>query len=83
MPESIGISKFQTNFINASFQASTATQMGSAPFWDITQRIVIIPYLRFEKNYRSHLLVLNFLDLGDGTDSLSQNVGKELPLYAA
>jgi len=25
----------------------------------------------------------NFLTLEDGTDRLSQNVGKELPLYAA
>jgi len=26
-----------------------------ALFWDITQRIVVIPYRRFETTYRSHL----------------------------
>jgi len=29
--------------------------MRTALFWAITQRIVVIPYRRFGKNYRSHL----------------------------
>jgi len=34
-------------------------------FWDITQHVVVIPFLALE----------------DQTDRLSQNVGKELPLH--
>jgi len=40
----------------------------------------------FRETYRFHLLGsrnLDFLTLGDGTDWLSLNVGKELLLYAA
>ena len=35
--------------------ASAAKQMRPALFWDITQRIVAIPYRRFGKTYLSHL----------------------------
>jgi len=48
--------------------------MRSAFFWDITQRIVVIPYRCF---------LLDFLILEDGANRLSRNVGKELPLYPA
>ena len=40
---------------------------------------MIIPYRRFGTTYRSH----RFVTLAGGTDLLSQNVGKELPLIAA
>jgi hypothetical protein len=40
-----------------------------ALFWDIAQRRA--------------LFFLDFLTLEDGTDTLSRNVGKELPLNAA
>jgi len=43
-------------------------------FWVITQRVVVIPYLRFGTTYRSYLQK----PLEDGNDRLSQNVGKEL-----
>jgi len=55
---------------NARFQAFPAKQMRTALFWAITQRVVAIPYRRFGT-------------LDDFTDSLSRNVGKELPLHAA
>jgi len=35
------------------FQASAAMQTISAPFWGITQHMVVIPYWRFIKTYRS------------------------------
>ena len=55
----------------------------------ITQEIVVIPYRRFGITYRSNLQGRGFLKgpgfltLEDGTDGLSRNVGKELPLLAA
>jgi len=45
--------------------------MRTAPFWVITQREVVIPYL------------LGILTFEDVTDRLSRNVGKKLPLLAA
>jgi len=60
--------------------------MRIAFFWAITQRVVVIPCRRFGVNYRSHLQAsrnLGFWTLADGTDGLSRNVGKELPLVAA
>jgi len=59
---------------------------------DITQRPVVIPYRSFGTNYWSHLerkkskkkvLLLDFLTLGDETDSLSRKVDKELLFDAA
>jgi hypothetical protein len=59
----------------------------TAILWDITQRRVVILYRRFGTTYRYHLqgstLFLAFLTLKDGTDTLSRNVGKGLPLDAA
>jgi hypothetical protein len=64
-------------------------------FSGITQRLIVILYRRFGAAYRSHLqgsgsprrskkkLFLDFLTLEDGTDMLSRNVGKGLPLNAA
>ena len=54
----------------------------------ITHGVVVIPYLHFGTTYLSHLLEsriqeYGFLTLEDGTDMLSQNTGKELPLHAA
>ena len=34
------------------------------------------------KKSKKEVLFLDFLTLEDGTDKLSRNVGKELPLYA-
>jgi len=71
--------------------------MGTALFWAITQQEVVISYRRFGKTYRFHLqgprtsapsaMVNNpniwVLDLEDGTDRLSRNVGNTLPLFSA
>ena len=60
--------------------------MRTAVFWAITQRVVVIIYWRFGTTYLSHIQgSVPFLGiiLEDGTDSLSRNVGKELPLLAA
>jgi len=45
-------------------------------FWDITQRVVVIPYGSFGTTFRSHLQGT----FENGTDRLSRKVGKELPL---
>jgi len=45
----------------------------SALFWEIVQRMAVIPYWRFGTSYR--------LTIEDGTDRLSRNVGKKLPLH--
>ena len=42
-----------------------------APFWDITQQTVVIPYRRLGTTYLSHL---DFLILKDGIDRLYWNV---------
>jgi len=56
----------------------------SALLWDITQHIVVIPYRRVGKSYPSYLQdSINFLTFENGTDRLSRNVSKQLPLYAA
>jgi hypothetical protein len=52
-------------------------------FWEIAQRIVVIPYRRFGTTYRSHLQGSRIIDLEDGTNRVPRNVGTELPLYAA
>jgi hypothetical protein len=49
----------------------------SALFWNITWRRVVIIYRRFGTTYQSHLQVHN-LDLEDGNDTLSRNVGKTI-----
>jgi hypothetical protein len=65
-------------------------QLRSALFWGIAHRRVVILYRRFGANYRYQLkwarsprLFLSFLTLEYGTDTLSRNVGKGLPIYAA
>jgi hypothetical protein len=57
--------------------------MRTAIFWDITQRVVAILYRRFWTTYWYHLQDFSFWILADGTNSLSQNFGKELPILAA
>jgi hypothetical protein len=57
-----------------------------------TQRVVVIPYQCFGTTYWSHLSrvknprreenLLVSLTLEDGTDSLSRNFGRDLPLQA-
>jgi hypothetical protein len=63
--------------------------MRTALLWDITQRRVVILYRRF---WTIYLIIkgqevqeekVDFLTLEDGTDMLSRNVGKGLPLDAA
>jgi hypothetical protein len=77
--------------IEKGFQASAAMLIRSALLWDITQRRVVIVYRRFGTAYRSHLqgsrsqnqeVVLKFLILEYGSDTLSRNVSKGLPLGA-
>jgi hypothetical protein len=67
------------------FKASAAMLMRSALFWDITRRRVVIVYRRFGTTYRSHLQGSGspILILENGTDTLSRNVGKQLPRDAA
>jgi hypothetical protein len=75
----------KTTLYFAWFQASAAKWMRTALFWAITQRVVLSPYRHFGSIYQSQLQgsrVLGSLNLEDGTDRLSQNVGNELPLPA-
>jgi hypothetical protein len=51
--------------------------MRSVVLWDITQRILVIPYWCFGK------IILDCLTLEDGADRLPRIFGKQLPLYAA
>ena len=55
----------------------------SALFWDITWCIVVIPYCCFGDNLSVPSSRVKMLTHEDGTDRLSQSIGKELPLYAA
>jgi hypothetical protein len=62
--------------------------MTSALFCDITLRRVIIVYRRFGKAYRSYfhgsgVKEEKYSTLEDVTDTLSRNVGKQLPHDAA
>jgi hypothetical protein len=65
------------------FQASASSMMRSALFCVVTQRRVVILYRCLRTTYRSHLEGSRSLTLQDGTDRLSWNVGKGLPLDAA
>ena len=58
--------------VNAVFKCR---MLRSILFWDVTQRIVVIPYRRFGKTYRSHLQ-------GSRNPSrrLPRNLVNELPL---
>ena len=40
--------------IHACFQTSAAKYTRTAPFWSVTQRMVVIPYRRFGTTYSSH-----------------------------
>ena len=60
----------------------------SGIFWFITERTLVVPHRIFETTYRSHIqgsrdFFLYFLTLENENDSLSRNVGKELPSYFA
>ena len=60
----------------------------TALFGVITQRVVLISYRRFGSTYRFHLHgpeiqnPFGLITPKDGTDRLSRNVGKKLPLPA-
>ena len=60
------------------FQASAVKQMRTVFFWAITQDAVVIHYRCFGTTYQSHRHGQQ-----DGTDRLTQYVGKVLPLHAA
>ena len=58
----------------------------TAVFWGITQQIAVISYQRFGDNLSVPFAAFKntkFLDPEDGTNSLSQNVGKKLSLLTA
>jgi hypothetical protein len=55
-------------------QRTNRVAITALPFCAFTRRVVAIPFRRF---------LLGFLILEDGTDRLSRNVRKELPLLAA
>ena len=58
--------------------------MRTALFWVITQRLVVIACRHFGTTYGSHFKgLLGVLTLEDGTNRLSRNVGKKVPLLAA
>ena len=62
--------------------------MRFALFWDITQRRVVILYRRSGQHIGpifkgQEVQEEDFFTLEDGTDRLSRNVGKGLPLDAA
>jgi len=59
------------------------SQMRTALFWVITQRVMAISYRRFGKTYRSHPLGSRVLNPENGKDMLFRNVYKKLPLLAA
>ena len=65
------------------FQASAAKQMTIALSWVIVQPVVASSYRRFGTTYQSHPQDSAFLNPEYGTDRLSGNVGKKLPLLAA
>jgi hypothetical protein len=66
----------QSQRVLASFQAVVATYMRSTLFWDIVQRILVLPYRRFGTTYRFHLQgVKKTYDSGRWASSLSRNVG--------
>jgi hypothetical protein len=71
------VSAIESKVLLAWFQASAAMLVGYSFFWGITQRRVVIFYLRFWKTRRLHrsLLDLDFLNLEYGTDWMSRNVG--------
>jgi hypothetical protein len=78
--------RFWKSVCDPWFQASAAMMMRSALFWGVTQGRVVILYRRFGTTYRSRLQGSrnsDFLTLEDGTDTLSRNVGEELPLGPA
>jgi len=58
-----------------------------ALFWDFTHRGIVIPYRRFGVTCLSHLqgsgCLFGRLELEDGNDRFSRNVGTELLFYAA
>jgi len=67
------------------FPGALEGQLRTALFWAIMQRVVVISYRRFGTTYRTHLQRSRyfFLILEDGTEKLSRNVGKKLPLLTA
>ena len=59
--------KFRYLHFNLKVLCYSQEQMRSAVFWDVTQRLVVVPYWRFGKTNRSHLQ-------GSRNPRLSRNV---------
>jgi len=55
----------------------------TALLWDITQRVVVISYRRCGTTHGPDFRSFGFLTPEFGTDSLSRNICKKLPLLAA
>jgi len=55
----------------------------TAPFWDITECVVVIYLPTFGTTYRSSFQGSRVFCLEYGADLLSRNLGKELPVYCA
>jgi hypothetical protein len=61
-------------------------QFKSMLYWDLTQRLLVVDYLRFGTTYRSHLQGTSSKDLmtfEEGIQRLSRNVDNKQPIYAA
>ena len=74
------------NAFTVRLQASAAKKRRTALFWVITQWVVVITFWRFGTTSRSHQvskILLGLFNLEYGTDMLSRNVSKELPLLTA
>jgi len=72
------------NTLVSTSQRTDCPEKRTALFWVITQRVVVISYRRFGTTYQSHPQGSRGpLNPEDGTDKLSRNVGKKLPLLAA
>jgi hypothetical protein len=74
-----------SNFVHEVISIFQRDVVENSLFWDIAQRVAVIPYRRFGTTYRSHLQgsrIQEYWILEDDTDRMSRNVGKELPLLA-
>jgi len=57
--------------------------LGTTLFWVITQRVTVISYRRFGSTFPSNPEGSRIQKkTEDGTDRLSRNIGKKLPLLA-
>jgi hypothetical protein len=77
----MNVKKSVQEIISKDERIVTMQFLRTALFWVVTQRVVVIPHRRFGTTYRSHLHGSKIEKrLEDGSDRLSRNGGKELPL---